>query len=83
MDTFWAKEFPAIGTAATANQLGGVTDSAASATALATGWKTRNGVLGMRPDTFLGGDTDLPLFPGEPLQFSHLTGLPEQHPMDF
>ncbi len=58
VDTFWAKEFPAIGTAATANQLGGVTDSAASATALATGWKTRNGVLGMRPDTFLGGDTD-------------------------
>lgn len=58
IETFWAKEFPAMGTAATANELGGVTDSAASATALATGWKTRNGVLGMRPDTFLGSDTD-------------------------
>lgn len=58
VETFWAKQFPAIGTAATGNELGGVTDSAAAATALSTGWKTRNGVLGMRPDTFLGSDTD-------------------------
>ncbi len=54
VETFWAARFPACGTASTENVLGGVTDSAAAATALSTGWKTRNGVLGMRLDASLG-----------------------------
>ncbi len=58
IETFWAAQFPVAGTAATNNILGGVTDSSASATALATGWKTRNGVIGMRPNAFLGGETE-------------------------
>ncbi|MBS5724866.1 MAG: alkaline phosphatase [Clostridiales bacterium] len=58
VETFWAAQFPAAGTASTGNVLGGVTDSAAAATALSTGWKTRNGVLGMRPDSFLGDDAE-------------------------
>lgn len=58
IETFWAAQLPVSGTAVTNNILGGVTDSAASATALATGWKTRNGVLGMRPNAFLGGETE-------------------------
>ena len=58
IETFWTAQFPVAGTVATGNVLGGVTDSAAAATALATGWKTHNGVLGMRPDAFLGSETD-------------------------
>ena len=58
IETFWAAQLPVAGTASTNNILGGVTDSAASATALATGWKTRNGVVGMRPNAFLGGETE-------------------------
>ena len=56
--TFWARQLPAIGMSTTHNALGNTTDSAASATALATGWKTVNGALGMRPDAFLAGDAD-------------------------
>lgn len=41
---------PYSGLAATVNMDGEVTDSAAGATALATGHKTRNGMVGVRPD---------------------------------
>ena len=56
--TFWAEQLPYHGMCTTHNALGNTTDSAASATALATGWKTTNGVLGMRPDAFFGSDPD-------------------------
>lgn len=46
---FAAKDFPNCGRAATLNYYGEITDSAASGTALATGYKTENGVLGMIP----------------------------------
>lgn len=41
---------PARGTVRTVNVFGGVTDSAAAATALASGFKTDNGKLGITPD---------------------------------
>jgi alkaline phosphatase len=41
---------PAVGWSRTANAGGAVTDSAAGATAIATGVKTNNGVVGMDPD---------------------------------
>lgn len=43
--------FPAIGIASTVSASSPVTDSAASGTALATGTKTRNYMIGMAPDT--------------------------------
>ncbi len=46
---FWAATFPYIGEAVTLNYYGSTTDSAAGATALATGYKTANGALGMIP----------------------------------
>ena len=46
LDEFCARSFPAVGEAKTLNVEGGVTDSAAAGTALATGTKTTNGVLG-------------------------------------
>ena len=47
--TFAANEFPNKGEVTTVNSKGETTDSAASATALSTGHKTFNGVLGMIP----------------------------------
>lgn len=44
-------DFPATGTARTHNYWGLVTDSAASATAIASGEKTSNGVINMNPCT--------------------------------
>lgn len=44
------QRFPYSGTVATCNVSGKVTDSAAAATALATGYKTKNGILGLSPD---------------------------------
>jgi alkaline phosphatase len=44
------QRFPYSGTVATCNAKGDVTDSAAAATVLATGVKTKNGVLGLSPD---------------------------------
>ncbi len=41
---------PAVGWSRTANVSGAVTDSAAGATAIATGVKTNNGIVGMDPD---------------------------------
>lgn len=46
---FAAESFPVKGSVTTVNINGEITDSAASATALATGYKTENGVLGMIP----------------------------------
>lgn len=43
--------FPVISTALTYSASNDVTDSSAAGTALATGVKTRNGMLGMAPDT--------------------------------
>lgn len=43
--------FPVVGVASTYSYSSGVTDSAASGTALATGVKTYNGALGVGPDT--------------------------------
>lgn len=43
--------FPVVGQATTYSTSSPVTDSAAAGTALATGVKTRNGMLGMSPDT--------------------------------
>ncbi|HWR11057.1 MAG TPA: alkaline phosphatase [Rectinemataceae bacterium] len=42
-------DFPATGTASTHNYIGGVTDSAAAATAIASGKKTSNGTINMNP----------------------------------
>ncbi len=57
--TFAATTFPVTGSMTTLNVNGGITDSAASGTALATGHKTENGVLGMIPDDLDGdGDAD-------------------------
>ncbi len=42
--------FPVIGVSSTFSNNSGVTDSAASGTALATGVKTQNGCLGLQPD---------------------------------
>ena len=44
---FYAEALPVHGTVSTLNVYGGVTDSAAGATAIATGFKTKNGYLGM------------------------------------
>lgn len=44
-------QFPVAGLASTYSYSSGVTDSAASGTALATGHKTYNGALGVGPDT--------------------------------
>jgi len=44
-------DFPATGMARTHNYWGGLTDSAASATAIASGKKTSNGVINMNPCT--------------------------------
>lgn len=43
-------QFPVIGVSSTYSHNSGVTDSAASGTALATGVKTQNNCLGMQPD---------------------------------
>ena len=43
--------FPVVGVASTYSASSGVTDSAASGTALATGVKTYNGAMGVGPDT--------------------------------
>lgn len=43
--------FPVVGVASTYSYSSGVTDSAASGTALATGRKTYNGAIGVDPDT--------------------------------
>lgn len=43
--------FPVVGMASTYSYSSGITDSAASGTALATGHKTYNGALGVNPDT--------------------------------
>lgn len=47
---FCMTSFPIVGVASTYSNNSGVTDSAASGSALATGVKTENGALGMRPD---------------------------------
>jgi len=54
------QRFPYSGTVTTCNVSGEITDSAAAGTALATGVKTNNGMLGLSPDgrkleTILGG----------------------------
>ncbi len=43
-------QFPYMTVATTFSASSGVTDSAASGTALATGYKTKNGTLGLKPD---------------------------------
>lgn len=43
--------FPVVGLCATYSASSDVTDSAAAGTALSTGYKTKNGMLGMGPDT--------------------------------
>lgn len=47
---FCMTQFPVIGVSSTYSHNSGVTDSAASGTALATGVKTNNGVIGQYPD---------------------------------
>lgn len=47
---FCMTQFPVVGIASTFSANSGVTDSAASGTALATGHKTQNSALGMLPD---------------------------------
>ncbi len=47
---FCFSAFPIVGVASTYSSNSGVTDSAASGTALATGVKTQNGCLGLMPD---------------------------------
>lgn len=47
---FCMTQFPVIGVSSTYSHNSGVTDSAASGTALATGVKTDNGVIGQYPD---------------------------------
>lgn len=47
---FCMTQFPVIGVASTYSYDSGVTDSAASGTALATGVKTKNGTIGRQPD---------------------------------
>ena len=49
LDRFIAEELPVKGNAKTHSNNSSVTDSAASATALATGTKTNNGVIGLSP----------------------------------
>lgn len=49
LDKFVAHELPVQGSAITRSYNSSVTDSAASATALATGYKTNNGVIGKNP----------------------------------
>ncbi len=44
-------QFPVVSTATTYSASTPVTDSAAAGTALSTGYKTKNGMLGMNPDT--------------------------------
>ena len=44
------QKMPVIGLVSTYSSSSGVTDSAAAATALATGFKTKNGVVGLDPD---------------------------------
>jgi len=44
-------QFPIVSTATTYSASTPVTDSAAAGTALSTGYKTKNGMLGMNPDT--------------------------------
>jgi len=48
-ETFWPSTFDHIGDSVTLNIQNSTTDSAASATALSTGYKTLNGALGMVP----------------------------------
>lgn len=60
--TFAAKSFENSGSMTTLNVFGEVTDSAASGTALATGKKTENGVLGMIPADLDGDGTEDELF---------------------
>lgn len=47
---FLMTQFPVVGVSSTYSNNSGVTDSAASGTALATGVKTQNGCLGLMPD---------------------------------
>ena len=50
-DTLCMTNFPVVGVASTYSYNSGITDSAASGTALATGTKTYNGAIGVGPDT--------------------------------
>lgn len=50
-DTLCMTNFPVVGVSSTYSHNSGITDSAASGTALATGQKTYNGAIGMGPDT--------------------------------
>ena len=51
LDTPVMLKFPAVGMVTTHSASSPVTDSAAAGTALSTGSKTRNGMLGMNADT--------------------------------
>ena len=50
-DTLCMTSFPVVGVSSTYSYNSGITDSAASGTALATGTKTYNGAIGVGPDT--------------------------------
>lgn len=50
-DTLCMTNFPVVGVSSTYSHNSGITDSAASGTALATGTKTYNGAIGMDQDT--------------------------------
>lgn len=66
-DTLCMTSFPVVGVASTYSDNSGITDSAASGTALATGQKTYNGSIGMDRDT-------LPIY--GIAEWAHAAGVP-------